>query len=77
MTGPTGVLELYLGRTKGPTQLEMATDAVVHSPTGAKVTGGHRLFGIVESALLYAQEMAADGHALFPHMSARLLRVGG
>jgi hypothetical protein len=77
MTGPTGVLELYLGRTKGPTQLEMATDAVVHSPTGAEVTGGHRLFGIVEGALLYAQEMAAEGHALFPHMSARLLRVGG
>ena len=42
-----------------------------------EVTGGHRLFGIVDGALLYAHEMAALGQGLTPHMSARLLRIGG
>lgn len=76
MTTPTGVMELHLGKRTG-TQLEFATDAVVRTPTAKEVTAGHRLFGIVEGALLYAQEMAAVGHGLTPHLSARLIRVGG
>jgi hypothetical protein len=71
-----GVMELYLGKATG-TRLEMATDAVVRSPSGAEVTAGHRLFGIVEGALLYAHEMAGRGEGLSPHLSARLIRVGG
>ncbi|MEN3613224.1 FABP family protein [Plantactinospora sp. ZYX-F-223] len=73
---PTGVMELYLGKVTG-TRVEIATDAVVRSATAKEVTAGHRLFGIVEGALLYAQEMAAVGHPLSPHLSARLIRVGG
>jgi THAP4-like, heme-binding beta-barrel domain len=74
---PEGTAELYLGKTIGPTRLEMAADAVAYTPTGLHVTGGQRLFGIVEGALLYAHEMAVDGSGLRPHMSARLLRIGG
>ena len=77
MMTPTGVMELYLGKLAGPTRLEMGTDAIVRSPSGAEVTGGHRLFGIVDGALLYAYEMAAAGGDLEPHLSARLLRIGG
>jgi hypothetical protein len=73
---PTGVMELYLGKVTG-TRLEMEADAIVRSPTAQEVTAGHRLFGIVDGALLYAQEIAAEGRGLEPHMSARLLRVGG
>jgi hypothetical protein len=76
LTNPTGVMELYLGRVSG-TQLEMATDAVLRTSTAKEVTAGHRLYGIVEGALLYAQDMAAVGHGLSPHLSARLIRVGG
>jgi len=76
MTSPTGVMELYLGRITG-VRVELATDAVVRTATAKEVTGGHRLFGIVEGALLYAQEMAAVGEPLSPHLSARLIRVGG
>ena len=76
LTNPTGVMELYIGKVSG-TRLEMATDAVVRSVTGNQVTAGHRLFGIVDGALLYAHELAAEGTGLQPHMSARLLRVGG
>jgi len=76
LTNPTGIMELYLGRVNG-TQLEMATDAVLRTSTAKEVTAGHRLYGIVEGALLYAQDMAAVGHGLSPHLSARLIRVGG
>jgi hypothetical protein len=76
LTNPTGIMELYLGRVSG-TQLEMATDAVLRTSSAKEVTAGHRLYGIVEGALLYAQDMAAVGHGLSPHLSARLIRVGG
>jgi hypothetical protein len=76
MITPTGVMELYLGRVTG-TRLEMVTDAVMRTPSAKEVTAGHRLFGIVEGALLYAHEMSAMGHTLEPHLSARLLRIGG
>lgn len=76
MISPTGVMELYLGRLDG-TRLEMATDFVARTPTAKEVRAGHRLFGIVEGALLYAQEMAAVGQPMSPHLSARLIRVGG
>jgi hypothetical protein len=76
MTSPTGIMELYLGKVTG-TRVELATDAVLRTATAKEVTAGHRLFGIVEGALLYAQEMAAVGQGLSPHLSARLIRVGG
>ena len=76
LTTPTGVMELYLGKVTG-TRLEMEADAIVRSPTAREVTAGHRLFGIVDGALLYAQEMATEGRGLEPHLSARLPRVGG
>jgi nitrobindin-like protein len=76
LTHPTGFLELYLGRIDG-TRVEMATDAVVRSATAKEVTAGHRLYGIVDGALLYAYDMAGVGQGLAPHLSARLERVAG
>ncbi|NMO51962.1 FABP family protein [Actinoplanes sp. TBRC 11911] len=77
MISPDGVAEIYVGKTIGTTRLEMEADAVAYTPSGLHVTGGHRLFGIVDGALLYAYEMAVDDSGLQPHMSARLLRIGG
>jgi hypothetical protein len=74
---PEGTAELYLGKTIGTTRLELAADAIAYTPTGLHVTGAQRLFGIVGGALLYAHEMAIDDSGLRPHMSARLLRIGG
>jgi hypothetical protein len=74
---PEGTAELYLGKTIGTTRLEMTADATAYTPTGLHVTGAQRLFGIVEGALLYAHEVAVDDSGLRPHMSARLLRIGG
>lgn len=75
-TSPTGIMELHLGKVDG-LNLELVTDAVVRTSTAKSVTAGHRLYGIVEGALLYAQDMAAVGHPLTSHLSARLIRVGG
>ena len=75
-TSPTGIMELHLGKVDG-LNLELVTDAVVRTSTAKSVTAGHRLYGIVEGALLYAQEMAAVGYPLTSHLSARLIRVGG
>lgn len=74
---PTGVMELYLGKATGTTRFEIATDAVMRTATAKAVTAGHRLYGVVEGALLYAYDMACDGHPLTSHLSARLERVGG
>lgn len=73
---PTGIMELHLGKVDG-LKLELVTDAVVRTSTAKSVTAGHRLYGIVEGELLYAQEMAAMGQPMSAHLSARLLRVGG
>lgn len=76
LTHPTGIAEVYYGRANG-TQIEMATDAVLRTASAKEVTANRRLYGIVEGDLLYAIDMAAVGHPLTPHLSARLVRIGG
>jgi hypothetical protein len=73
---PTGVMELHLGTVTG-VRLELATDAVMRSSTAKEVNAGHRLYGIVERDLLYAQDMAAVGQPLRSHLAAKLTRVAG
>ena len=76
LTAPTGVLSLFLGRVDG-VRVELATDVVMRTATAKEVTAEQRLYGIVDRALLYAQEMAAMGQPLQAHLSAKLDRVGG
>jgi hypothetical protein len=76
ITHPTGIVEVYLGRIDG-LKVELSTDVVARTETAKEVTGNHRLYGIVEGALLYAIDMAAMGEKLQPHLSARLERVAG
>lgn len=77
MAYQNGVQELYLGRAVTTTQFELSTDAVVRTATSAQHTAGHRLYGVVEGALLYAHDLASAGQPLRPYMSARLERVAG
>ena len=74
---PTGIVEVYVGRAVTTTQWELSTDVVARTTTAKEVTANHRLYGIVDGALLYAMDMAAMGLPLQPHLSARLERVGG
>lgn len=73
---PTGVVEVYVGRIDG-TKVELSTDVVARTATAKEVAANHRLYGIVDGALLYAIDMAAVGQPLTPHLSARLERIGG
>lgn len=76
LMGQIGVVESYVGRIDG-LRVELLTDQVLRSGTAKEVTEGHRLYGIVDGALLYAFEMAAVGQPLSAHLSAKLDRVAG
>lgn len=71
---PGGVSELYLGQVNGP-RIDLATDAVLRSGTAKEHTASTRMYGLVENHLLWAWDLAALGHDLRSHASARLARV--
>lgn len=74
----TGIVEVYYGQPRTQTSWELATDAVVRTPSAKEVTGAHRLYGIVEGGdLAYVEERAMVGQPMQPHVSARLQRVVG
>ncbi len=73
---PTGFAEIYLGAVDD-LKVELSSDLVARTPSAKDVAANHRLYGIVEGDLLYAVDMAAMGHPLTPHLSARLTRVAG
>ncbi|GAC1330740.1 MAG: FABP family protein [Mycobacteriales bacterium] len=71
---PTGIVEVYVGTVTG-VQVDLSTDVVARTATAKDVAANHRLYGLVEGALLYAVDMAAVGQPLQPHLSARLDRM--
>lgn len=72
---PTGILELYYGKAE-PARIELKTDGVLRSPGAKEYNAATRMYGLVESQLFYAMDMAAVGQPLQSHLSARLTRVG-
>ena len=71
---PTGFVEIYLGKVAGP-RIELATDLVARTGTAKEYTAATRMYGLVESDLLWVMDMAAVGRPLQSHASARLKRV--
>lgn len=71
---PGGVSELYLGEINGP-RIDLATDAVLRSPTAKEYSAATRLYGLVEDHLLWAWDISALGQDLRTHASGRLGRV--
>jgi hypothetical protein len=74
LTHPTGIVEMYHG-TVEPAKIELRTDGVIRSPLAKEYNAGHRLYGLVESQLMWAMDMAAMGQPLQSHASAQLKRV--
>lgn len=72
---PTGVLEMYYGNTS-PAKIELRTDGVLRSPAAMEYSAATRLYGNVNSNLMWAMDMAATGHPLQSYASAELKRVG-
>ncbi|GAB3801380.1 hypothetical protein GCM10028798_17260 [Humibacter antri] len=71
---PDGISELYVGRVKGP-RIDLATDAVLRTSGAKDYSAATRLYGLVESHLLWAWDIAALGQDLRTHASARLART--
>ncbi len=74
MVHPGGVNELYVGQVKGP-RIDLQTDAVMRSASAKEYAAATRIYGLVESHLLWAWDIAALGQDLRTHASARLARV--
>jgi hypothetical protein len=72
---PEGVAEVYVGRVQGA-KIELATDVVVRTVTAdAATSGGHRLYGNVESDLLFTYDRGTADAELQPYLWARLKRA--
>ena len=51
-------------------------DGVLRSPAAKEYSSGARMYGLVESQLMWVMDMAAVGKPLTSHVSAQLKRVG-
>ncbi len=72
---PEGIAEVYIGRIDGA-RVELTTDVVARTVTAdVPVTGGHRLYGNVESDLMFAYDRGTADHELVPFSWARLKRA--
>lgn len=72
---PEGIAEVYVGRAEGP-KIELRTDVVARTVTAdIPTTGGHRLYGNVESDMMFAYDRGTTEHDLEPYAWARLKRV--
>ncbi|STD04319.1 Domain of uncharacterised function (DUF1794) [Dermatophilus congolensis] len=73
---PTGIVEMFVGKKeKERPVIEIATDGVMRSPAAREYNSAKRMYGLVDSKLMWVLEMAADGHPMTSHMSAQLERV--
>lgn len=71
---PLGIAEVYLGKIEGA-KIEMRTDVVARTITAeTPVTGGHRLYGNVDSDLMFALDRGTSDHEMQPYLWARLTR---
>lgn len=71
---PTGILELYYG-TMEAAKVHLKTDGVLRSPGAKEYNAATRMYGLVDSQLMWTMDMAAVGQHLQSHLSATLKRV--
>ncbi|GAB3107479.1 FABP family protein [Janibacter alkaliphilus] len=71
---PTGIVEMYYGSVE-PARVELKTDGVIRSSGAADYSAAQRMYGYVNSNLMWVMDMAAEGHPMTSHMSAELKRV--
>ncbi len=76
LTSSAGVCAIYLGAT-APGRIDIGTDAVLRTETGEPVTAGQRIYGVVDSRLLFAVDEAVGEAPLRSRLSGRLERVPG
>ncbi|MDR0488013.1 MAG: FABP family protein [Propionibacteriaceae bacterium] len=71
---PEGIAEIYIGTIDGA-KIELQTDVVARTVTAdIPATGGHRLYGNVESDLMFTYDRGTTEEDLQPYLWARLKR---
>ncbi|MCU4747497.1 MULTISPECIES: FABP family protein [Streptomyces] len=71
-----GVAEVWYGElAEGKPRIELVTDAIARTPSAGAYTGGKRLYGYVNSDLMWVGEKATPEVPLRPYMSAHLKKV--
>ncbi|WP_456823408.1 FABP family protein [Cellulomonas sp. P5_E12] len=71
---PSGHVALYIGAV-GKGRIDLVSDAIVRTSSGAAVSAGKRLYGLVNGELMWAHDIAAFGHPMQSYASGRLARV--
>jgi hypothetical protein len=69
-----GIVEVCYGRVRG-VSVEVGSDAIMATATGAKATATTRTYGQVDGDLAYAYYLATPDQALTGHVGARLQRA--
>ncbi|CAB4332925.1 unannotated protein [freshwater metagenome] len=70
----TGISEGWVGRFDGP-KIQLEMDRCYFAPSAKVVTGGSRLYGLVEGELFFAYDMEAEGYVMQPHLWSTLARA--
>lgn len=70
----TGIAEGWVGRFD-VAKIQLVMDQGYSAPSAKVVTGGTRLYGLVEGELFYAYDMEAQGHKLQAHIWSTMERV--
>lgn len=70
---PTGYAEVWYGEVEGA-RIMLSTDLVARTETAKEYTAGQRMYGLVDSALMYAYDMAAEGQEMQSHLWGKLER---
>jgi hypothetical protein len=76
VTRDEGVIEIWTGELADQKpQIDIVTDAVARLPEAPEYSGGKRLYGYVNSDLMWVGEKATPAVTLRPYMSAHLKKV--
>lgn len=76
MVRDQGVVEIWYGELADQKpQIDLATDAVARTAASGPYSGGKRLYGYVNSDLMWVGEKATPDVELRPYMSAHLKKV--
>lgn len=75
LADPSGHVDVYVGAT-GNGRLDLVSDLIARTATGAEITAAKRMYGLVNGELMWVTEMAAFGQPMQSYASARLSRVG-
>lgn len=71
---PGGIADVYVGAVQGP-RTDLSTDLVARTRTGAGHTAATRMYGLVDSKLMWAYDRATEQRPLGTYLSAELNRV--